>query len=101
MLELGPLEESAHREVGQSAAEVADWLVTRGPRSRWIADEATRSGMSADRVHSAPGNPEAAEIVREIMERSPEGEPVAVLVKGSRGMRMEEVVRDLTAGRGR
>jgi UDP-N-acetylmuramoyl-tripeptide--D-alanyl-D-alanine ligase len=98
MLELGPLEEEAHREVGQCAAAVADWLVARGQRSDWIADEAARSGMPAGRVRRAADNAEAAQIVREIM-GSPMGEaPFAILVKGSRGMRMEEVVTDLTAG---
>jgi UDP-N-acetylmuramoyl-tripeptide--D-alanyl-D-alanine ligase len=98
MLELGPLEEEAHREVGQCAAAVADWLVARGQRSDWIADEAARSGMPAGRVRRAADNAEAAQLVREIM-GSPMGEaPFAILVKGSRGMRMEEVVTDLTAG---
>jgi UDP-N-acetylmuramoyl-tripeptide--D-alanyl-D-alanine ligase len=95
MLELGPQEEAAHREVGRCAAEAADWLVARGARSSWIADEATRSGMPAEHVLRVPGNAEAAQTVREIMETNA---PVAVLVKGSRGMRMEEVVQELTAG---
>lgn len=98
MLELGPQEEEAHREVGQCAAHVADWLIARGERSRWIADEARRKGMPADHVRLARGNPEAARIVREIMGAETADGPVAILVKGSRGMRMEEVVTELSAG---
>ncbi len=98
MLELGPLEEAAHREVGRFAAGAADWLVARGARSGWIAEEATRSGMPAEHVRQVPGNAEAAQTVREIMERESRNAPVAILVKGSRGMRMEEVVEKLTTG---
>lgn len=98
MLELGPLEEAGHREVGRSAAAAADWLVTRGPRSRWIADEAARAGMPGDHVRQVPGNVEAAETVREIVAAEAGDEPIAILVKGSRGMNMEEVVLELTGG---
>jgi UDP-N-acetylmuramoyl-tripeptide--D-alanyl-D-alanine ligase len=100
MLELGPLEESSHREVGARVAEVADWLVARGPRTRWIAEEAQRRGMRPERVRFAASNREAAEIAREIMEEGTAGGSVAILVKGSRGLRMEEVVDDLRTGVG-
>jgi UDP-N-acetylmuramoyl-tripeptide--D-alanyl-D-alanine ligase len=50
MLELGALEEQAHREVGERAARVADWLIALGPRSQWLADSAELHGLPAERV---------------------------------------------------
>lgn len=112
MLELGPEEESAHREVGAYAAGIAEWLVTRGERARWIAQGATEAGLAPDRIISVGDNLEAVEAVRRIaarapvtvvatngprMQRSTGDGMCAVLVKGSRGMRMEEVVEGLTA----
>lgn len=94
MLELGPEEEAAHRAVGQRAAGIADWLVARGPRSNWIADEAARRGMLPERVRHVPDNASAVAVVGEIV-REPSAQGWAILVKGSRGMRMEEVVSSL------
>jgi UDP-N-acetylmuramoyl-tripeptide--D-alanyl-D-alanine ligase len=94
MLELGPEEEAAHRAVGERAAGIADWLVARGPRSSWIADEAARHGMPPGRVHHVPDNEAAVAVVREIV-RAPSAQGWSILVKGSRGMRMEEVVSSL------
>ncbi|MBV9282787.1 MAG: hypothetical protein JOZ41_22150, partial [Chloroflexi bacterium] len=116
MLELGPGEEEAHRQVGERAAEVADWLVVRGERGGWIAEAAARKGLPLDRIARASSNADAVARVRAIVGPStgeadptrtmqgakPGGDepPVAwsVLVKGSRGMRMEEVVEGLRGG---
>jgi UDP-N-acetylmuramoyl-tripeptide--D-alanyl-D-alanine ligase len=98
MLELGPEEEASHREVGERAALVADWLVARGERSVWIADEAERRGMPPERVRRVPDNEAAVAAVREILAGWANGTATgewSVLVKGSRGMRMEEVVNGL------
>ena len=114
MLELGPVEERAHRQVGECAAKVADWLVLRGPRSAWIAESARQRGFPASRVLQAETNAEAVEVVRTIVSSEPgaseakrartmqsanvePGQAVewSVLVKGSRGLRMEEVVQGL------
>ena len=53
MLELGPIEEEAHRIVGRRVAEVADLLIAVGQRARWIADEARLSGMGGRADHHA------------------------------------------------
>lgn len=106
MLELGPFEEEAHRQVGNRAADAADWLVVRGPRSAWIAEEAEKHGMAADRVLRTGTNEDAVRTVRAITRNSPRTPTMqqarseetigwTVLVKGSRGMRMEEVVQGL------
>ncbi len=93
MLELGPGEEVSHRLVGQRAAQVVDWLVARGPRSRWIAEEAQRAGLAADRVIRVDTNDDAVRTVRAIV--TPGQGEWAILVKGSRGMVMEEIVQGL------
>ncbi|HZU12563.1 MAG TPA: UDP-N-acetylmuramoyl-tripeptide--D-alanyl-D-alanine ligase [Chloroflexota bacterium] len=93
MLELGEGEETAHREVGEYAAAVADWLVARGPRSAGTAEAAARRGMDAGRIVHVDDNQHALEAVQTIL-RSDPGK-WSVLVKGSRGMRMEEIVHGL------
>jgi UDP-N-acetylmuramoyl-tripeptide--D-alanyl-D-alanine ligase len=93
MLELGADEEQAHRGVGERAASVADWLVARGPRSAWTAEAAAQRGLPGSRVRHVDDNEQALEAIREIMGSG--GRQWAILVKGSRGMRMEEVVNGL------
>ncbi len=103
MLELGPDEEHAHREVGERAAEIADWLVVRGPRSQWMADAAESRGLPTKRVVRAASNLEAVAALERIINASATDgiesvDDWAILVKGSRGMKMEEVVNGLRGG---
>jgi UDP-N-acetylmuramyl pentapeptide synthase len=50
--------------------------------------------MPPGRVHHVPDNVAAVAVVREIV-RAPSAQGWSILVKGSRGMRMEEVVSSL------
>ncbi len=87
MLELGSYEEEGHREVGRRAAEVLDKLIAVGERARWLADEAAARGLRDISYARTSGEVEY--------------EPQAgehILVKGSRSLRMEEVVAKLRAG---
>jgi UDP-N-acetylmuramoyl-tripeptide--D-alanyl-D-alanine ligase len=90
MLELGAIEEQAHRVVGRRVAEVADLLITVGRRARWIADEARISGMAAGRVTMLETNAEAIDMLGGLMQSSDK-----VLIKGSRGAAMEAIVAAL------
>ncbi|MBN1431109.1 MAG: UDP-N-acetylmuramoyl-tripeptide--D-alanyl-D-alanine ligase [Anaerolineae bacterium] len=90
MLELGEYEEEGHRRVGQRAAAVADVLVTVGERGRIIAREARHNGMSPSRVHIASTAQEAIEFLQSIIRPGN-----AVLVKGSRAVKMEQIVAAL------
>lgn len=90
MLELGHLEEEAHRKVGARAAEVADALIVVGARARWIADEALAAGMPAERVVAVESKGAAVDLLRGEL-RSGD----FVLIKGSRGAAMEEIVAAL------
>jgi UDP-N-acetylmuramoyl-tripeptide--D-alanyl-D-alanine ligase len=90
MLELGDYEREGHEKVGMRALEVADVLITVGPRGRIIGEAALRWGMPAGRVHIVE---ESAEAVA-LLERMVTGGDV-ILVKGSRAMQMEEIVNAL------
>lgn len=92
MLELGEFEERGHRMVGARAAEVADLLVTVGRRARWIGDEARRAGMTSEQVVELEDSQAAIEFLRERV-----GAGDVILVKGSRGMRMDRIVAALEA----
>jgi UDP-N-acetylmuramoyl-tripeptide--D-alanyl-D-alanine ligase len=91
MLELGSYEEEGHGKVGMRALEVADVLVTVGKLGRIIGEVAVRWGMSPDNVHMLENNDEAIDL----LERTVTGEDV-ILVKGSRAMKMEEIVNALS-----
>ncbi len=81
MLELGKYEAEAHRLVGRWAAEVLDRLVVVGPRARLIGEEARACGMLAVLFADRKEDVEL------------DFQPVDwVLIKGSRGMRMEDLV---------
>jgi UDP-N-acetylmuramoyl-tripeptide--D-alanyl-D-alanine ligase len=91
MKELGTMTVAWHRQVGELAASMGvAGLVTVGALGRHIADGA-RPGMAGHEVIEAENNRDAA---REIAARVKPGD--VVLVKGSRAMRMEDIVKALT-----
>jgi len=91
MLELGALSDAAHREVGRLVAALpADELVGLG-RAAALAVEAARAAGLADAHHTATFE----DTVAHLLKRLAPGD--VVLVKGSRGMRMERVVDALVA----
>ncbi len=94
MLELGPYEAEAHRQVGRWAAEVADELLTFGERARLMAEAALQAGMARSRVAAFAAD-ELDALVAYL--RPLAGPDAVVLVKGSRGMRMERIVAALEA----
>lgn len=92
MTQLGAYEEEGHREVGKRAAQVLDFLVTKGERARIIAHQALRSGMREDQVFVAYT---AEDAFRAVAERAGPGD--IILVKGSMEARMERVAEMLLA----
>ena len=87
MLELGPQSEELHRRIGAVMAEhLLDFIVAAGPWSRALADEALKNGFDPKKVHLVNDSAEAGSALCRIV--SP-GD--MVLVKGSRGMKMEKV----------
>ena len=91
MMELGADEEAQHRAVGQRAAQAADCVVAVGRRAAWIAEGAAGA---ARLVHLATNEEAAAWLANEV----PAGS--VVWVKGSRSMKMEEIVGRLEAAWG-
>ncbi|MEK7606703.1 MAG: Mur ligase family protein [Patescibacteria group bacterium] len=90
MLELGGETENAHREVGARAAESADMLIGVGEASRFLCEEAQKCGMSKSTVahfHTA------AEAGHWLQDEVRSGD--VVLVKGSQGVRMERIVKEV------
>lgn len=90
MFELGNAEQVAHEEVGCRAGIVADWVIGVGERARWICRAAIECGRPAARVLHANSNAEALQLLKTVIR----GKSV-ILVKGSRGMQMEEIVEGL------
>jgi len=96
MLELGDYEREGHEKVGMRALEVADVLITLGPLGRIIGETALRWGMSSDEVHMVEANDEVVRLLEDMLEEG-EGPPrPVILVKGSRALRMEEIVNSLS-----
>lgn len=91
MLELGEYEEEGHERVARRAAEVADLLVTVGELGEIIAREAIASGMPADTVVAMSTRGDAIDFLREHLQPDD-----MVLVKASRGLRLDEVVSALS-----
>ncbi len=92
MLELGDKSDEFHRMIGRSiAGKGIDLLVAMGTKARYIAYGAIESGMEKDRALCVQTHEDAAEIVRDLA-----GRGALVLLKGSRGTRMEEVLKCFT-----
>jgi UDP-N-acetylmuramoyl-tripeptide--D-alanyl-D-alanine ligase len=90
MLELGQYEEQGHRKVGIRAAEVADVLVTVGKLGQLIARAAAEVGLKDEKIHSFLDCDEARDFLQNFLDEND-----VVLVKGSRGMRMDKIVAAL------
>jgi UDP-N-acetylmuramoyl-tripeptide--D-alanyl-D-alanine ligase len=94
MLELGALSQSRHAEIGEEVATLEpypDLLITVGEEARSIAARIARTGIP---VYAFAVAQDAAAFVREAV-LGYTG-PQLVLVKGSRGVHLEEVTRRLT-----
>jgi len=91
MLELGGETTQAHRDVGVEAARLGvDYLLTVGDLAAGIAAGALGEGMPAGCVITAPDHGVLAERLRGILRKGD-----VVLLKGSRGARMERVLEAL------
>ena len=87
MLELGVCSDAEHYKVGRIAAEKADALFAYGEHSLRLLYGAITGGMSQN---AARAFVDKSNLVRELKRIAKPGD--VLLFKGSRGMRMEEVL---------
>ncbi len=92
MLELGRFSVEEHEKVGEQAAEGVDILFTVGVRARGIALGAMNTGLSEADVYQYD---EAAKAGKELQSYIKPGD--VILIKGSQGMRMERIVKEIMA----
>jgi UDP-N-acetylmuramoyl-tripeptide--D-alanyl-D-alanine ligase len=93
MLELGAVEEAAHRLVGRRARLVVDILLAVGRRGRLIGEEALLAGMAKDNVYMADDVDSTVATLETIIQPND-----IVLVKASRGARLDRVVAAISKG---
>jgi UDP-N-acetylmuramoyl-tripeptide--D-alanyl-D-alanine ligase len=91
-LELGPAGEALHRAAGRSLAGRVDAVLGVGPLAAAIVDGAREAGMAADGLHHVPAAADAVDALPGLVKGGD-----AVLVKASRGVRLEAVVDALAA----
>ena len=94
MLELGDLAVHEHEKIGELIADYnIDFLVCCGKLARTIAHSAELKGMSKDNIFIFDSSSEAGYFLQqEIIKKGD-----AVLIKGSQGLRMEKVTKELMA----
>ncbi|HSF66492.1 MAG TPA: UDP-N-acetylmuramoyl-tripeptide--D-alanyl-D-alanine ligase [Nitrospiraceae bacterium] len=95
MLELGPETGRMHRDVGQFlAGQGLSRLIACGALSRDIAEGARQGGMADSKIDEVVDAVAAADHLKRVVRQGD-----VVLVKASRGMKMEQVVQALTGMR--
>ena len=91
MLELGTFSGRFHHLVGKQAAESGfDLIVAVGKLAEHVSNGAQEAGMSQKKIKLCALTKEAREKVAKLIKKGD-----TILVKGSRAMRMEEIVNDL------
>ncbi len=87
MLELGSFSEESHIDIGRQAAEKADLLLFCGKEAQNYKKGAIASGKSEKDIHTFDSSDEAGEFIADMVKKGD-----TVLLKGSRGMNMENVL---------
>ena len=87
MLELGACTRAEHYKVGRIAAEKADILLAFGPNSDGMLNGARTGGMSANYARAFTDKEKMIQVLKQMAKPGD-----AILFKGSRGMRMEQVL---------
>lgn len=94
MLELGALSEESHKELGRKIVDLGNinLLITVGEISRDINSEAISNGFDENLSFNFKNSDDAREFVQN---RIKEGD--LILIKGSQGMRMEKITKEIMA----
>ena len=92
MLELGRISESAHKNFGKQFSDSSvDLLVTVGTLAQLASHTALDSGVDKNRVRSFENKEDSILFLNESLQVGD-----CILVKGSRGMRMEQVIEGIS-----
>lgn len=92
MMELGKYEKELHAGLGSKIADSGiEVLITLGRNSEYIASGAIKAGMSEKNIYSGKDHKEVSGILAGIVDEND-----IVLLKGSRNMKMEEVLECFT-----
>ena len=92
MLELGEYCETGHQEIGELAAKSVDLLFTYGKRGKFISEQAKKSGMKENQIFHFDDLDDLNKLLKNTIKSTD-----AILVKGSRAMKMENVVKEIMA----
>lgn len=93
MLELGNLSDEQHYTLGKKVASMSiDRLLTVGSQGKIIADAAHKNGMAAEQIISFDSSDQAQIPLQNML---PPG--AVILIKGSQGMRMEKITKEIMA----
>ena len=94
MLELGPRSGELHREAGRAAARSGklSWIIGVQGEAENFVRGAVEAGHPAERAKFFASSEEAGAFVANLIERGD-----LLLVKGSRGVKMERIVEALDA----
>jgi len=93
MLELGSYSEAGHREVGKYAVKcLINKLILVGERARDIGHGAEEAGMQRDDIFHFDNSDSAGKFIQDRIRKGD-----LILVKGSQGMRMEKIVKEIMA----
>lgn len=88
MLELGKYEIESHKDIGAHAfSKEINFLIVVGKRGKIIGEGALETGMDKKKIFFAKDNNEVIKFLEQYLQNED-----VVLVKGSRGMKMEEIV---------
>ena len=90
MLELGAISEKEHMNAGIQASEIFDVIICIGSDAKYIGKGAIENGFDKGRVYFFASNEEAVSEINSILRPGD-----AVLMKGSRGMKLEEVAESI------
>ena len=91
MLEIGKYAIEAHERVGRLAARASDVVITVGPRAKFIADAAGKSGLNRKNIYVFDVVEDAIETALHVIQKGD-----LVLVKASRAIGLDKIVEAIT-----
>jgi len=90
MLELGKYAVEVHESLGPKVSKVFDYLITVGPRAKFIADSANAAKMAKKRIMSFENTEEAATALQDLINPGD-----LILIKASRALHFERIVGEI------